>query len=416
MKKIQLIIVITLFTACFQNVFAQQIRKKIDTSDRFVFNFRFDKHILDRGYMNNSKTLAAIDSLLKDDKTINSLDSIHVVSTSSPDGVLEHNRWLAKQRSKAIKGYLVWMYPNLDQWSIRTTQIDENWVGLRELVVADPNVPSREKILAVIDTDINSGTKKWRLEQIQNGESWKYIENKFLRKLRSGTTCIIIYKTDETNIIKLGETSKTEIVVKSQPEAKIVLEPFAPIITKPLFAIKTNLLADVLSLLNIEVEVPIGQRWSVSGELLTPWWSKSNSDCTMQVLVGSGAVKYWFGNRSRYDIMTGWSLGLYGGGGKYDVQLFDENGSQGEFFNTGLQVGYAHKICKNLRLEYTVNLGFLRSNYKEYTKTEDTKYGDIKVFEYPWEAKRLDWFGPTNAKVSLVWLLNYKTNKRGGKK
>ena len=136
----------------------------------------------------------------------------------------------------------------------------------------------------------------------------------------------------------------------------------------------------------------------------------------MQVLVGSGAVKYWFGNRSRYDIMTGWSLGLYGGGGKYDVQLFDENGSQGEFFNTGLQVGYAHKICKNLRLEYTVNLGFLRSNYKEYTKTEDTKYGDIKVFEYPWEAKRLDWFGPTNAKVSLVWLLNYKTNKRGGKK
>ena len=417
MSKIRNIIIL-LFATCFQNVFAQQVHQQIDTSAHFIFHFRVDKHILDKGYMNNNEILAQIDSLFKDGEIINSLDSIQVVATSSPDGVLEHNRWLAKLRSKAIKGYIVWKYPNIDQWSIHTSQIDENWTGLRELVKADPNVPARDKVLSVIDTDINSGTKKWRLERIQGGESWKYIKNNFLKELRSGATCLVLYKTTKVGGVK------TETEVKPIPEPipepipkSIKTEIKTPIqIEKPLFAIKTNLIADVLSVVNVEIEVPIGKRWSVSGELTTPWWQMSDSNFTMQLLSGSGTVKYWFGDRNKHDVMTGWSLGVYGGGGKYDIQLFDKEGSQGEFFNAGLQVGYAHKIGKRLRLEYSMNLGFLRNNYKEYTKVRDTKYGDIKVFEYPWEVKQLDWFGPTNAKVSLVWLLNYKTNRKGGKR
>ena len=114
---------------------------------------------------------------------------------SSPDGGLDHNRWLAGQRARSIKGFIVWKYPNVSQWIITTSQIDEDWAGLRKLVEADLNVPSRERVLTVIDTDINSGTKKWRLEQIQNGESWRYIENNFLRKLRAGGTCIFLYKS-----------------------------------------------------------------------------------------------------------------------------------------------------------------------------------------------------------------------------
>ena len=209
--------------------------------------------------------------------------------------------------------------------------------------------------------------------------------------------------------------------VKEETKKTFVEEILSPSVEtlpleKTLFAIKTNLLADVLSIANIEIEVPIGERWSVSGELITPWWRKSNSNWTMQMLAGNGAVKYWLGDRNQSDLLMGWSLGLYGGGGKYDLQLFDKEGQQGEFFNTGLQGGYAHKIGKKLRLEYSLSLGFLRSDYKEYTKVKDTKYGDIKVFEFPWEVKRLHWIGPTNAKISLVWVLNYKSKKGGDQK
>ena len=371
--------------------------------------------------MDNKHTLEKFTELLGNKDVSSSLGSIQVVTSASPDGCLEYNVWLTRQRARAIKGYIVWKCPNIDQQSIHTTMIGENWNGLRELVEADPHVPSKEMVLAVIDTDINPGTKKWRLKQIQSGESWRYIEQNFLRKLRSGITCVVSYKIDSIPEPKI-EIKEAIPTPAPEPEVESVVEEIKPIIPdpvaikRPLFAVKTNMLADVLSCLNIELEVPLGERWSVSGELMTPWWRKSNSDLTMQLLLGNGAVKYWFGDRSRLDVMTGWSLGLYGGGGKYDIQLFGKKGTQGEFFNAGLQAGYAHKIGKVLRLEYSVSLGFLRNNYKEYTKVTDTKYNDIKVFEYPWETKQLDWVGPTNAKISLVWLLNYKTNKGGGKR
>ena len=424
MKKIHFTIAL-IFALCIQSGFAQQLYHKVDTSNSFIFHFRFSSHLLEKGYMDNDRTFKEIDLLFTNEKTISSLDSIKISATTSPEGGLEYNKWLARQRAIAIKGYIVWKYPNVDQRSIQTSKIDENWTGLRELIEADARIPSQAKVLAVIDAATSPATKKWNLKQIQNGESWRYIENNFLRKLRSGATCVILYKKEHTPTPKAKAA-----IVDSIPEPKIepattpapVVERIKPTIPeivtimKPLFAIKTNMLADLLSCANIELEIPIGGRWSVSGELMTPWWRRSSSDWTMQILAGNGAVKYWFGDRTRREILTGWNLGLYGGGGKYDIQLFDKEGTQGEFFNAGLQAGYAHKIGKKLRLEYSVSLGVLRNNYKEYTKITDTKYGDIKLFEYPWETKRLDWLGPTNAKISLVWLLNYKTNKRGGKR
>ena len=419
MNKIYIVIII-LCAICFQNVFAQQVYSNMDTSNNFVFHFRFDKHIVDSGYMNNNKTLKKIDSIFFNEKIRHSLNSIHVFASSSLSGRLERNRWLSKQRSRAVKGYIEWKYPHIDQSLIQTTETDENWSGLRKLVEADPNVPSREKVLAVIDTDINLATKKWRLKQIKNGESWHYVERHFFKELRSSVICVVLYKKN----IEMLESKVDSIripEVKEETKKTFVEEILSPSVEtlpleKTLFAIKTNLLADVLSIANIEIEVPIGERWSVSGELITPWWRKSNSNWTMQMLAGNGAVKYWLGDRSQSDLLMGWSLGLYGGGGKYDLQLFDKEGKQGEFFNTGLQGGYAHKIGKKLRLEYSLSLGFLRSDYKEYTKVKDTKYGDIKVFEFPWEVKRLHWIGPTNAKISLVWVLNYKSKKGGDQK
>ena len=118
MVKIHITIII-IFVTCFQGVFAQQVHRDIDNSDQFTINFSFDTYIIDRNYMNNSMILSEIDSLLKNDKMVNSLDSIYIVGTSSPDGVLEHNIWLAKKRSTAIKGYFILKYPNIDKKSIR---------------------------------------------------------------------------------------------------------------------------------------------------------------------------------------------------------------------------------------------------------------------------------------------------------
>ena len=212
---------------------------------------------------------------------------------------------------------------------------------------------------------------------------------------------------------KKEEPKKEEKIIppqKSEPETPVI--PL--IISKPLFAMKTNLLYDVLSAVNLEIEIPIGKQWSVAAEGIFPWWKASRADWTMQLLSGHASVKYWLGDRDAKEVLTGWNIGLYGGVGKYDLQLFDKDGEQGDFFDAGLQAAYAHKIGKHFHMEYSLGVGYLQRDTKEYDKVNDTMYGDIKVFRFPWKVERKQWFGPTFAKVSLVWLLNKKTVKKEG--
>ena len=109
--------------------------------------------------------------------------------------------------------------------------------------------------------------------------------------------------------------------------------------------------------------------------------------------------------------MTGWFAGFYAGGGLYDLQYKSE-GYQGEFFiAAGLSGGYAHTINKkgNLRMEYSLGIGYLQTNYRHYIGMEDNKY-------LVWQNDgKYSWFGPTKLKVSLVWMLNFNKKKGGGK-
>lgn len=219
-----------------------------------------------------------------------------------------------------------------------------------------------------------------------------------------------------TSLFTVGAQTRDNMIIKETEEITVVVEPtverpiVSPIepIKKPLFALKTNLLFDLASILNVEVEVPIGNRWSVASEWVFPWWRNGKSDFTLQLLTGHGEVKYWLGNRMKHEVMTGWNLGLYGGAGKYDFQLFNKDGIQGDFLDIGVGIGYAHKISRNFRMEYSLGGGFLQSDYEDYSRARNTKYGDVKVVNYPWETHRLNWFGPTRVRISLVWMLHHQ--------
>lgn len=396
--------------------------KSPDASQHFVFHFRFDRAVLDSGYMDNRLSLSGLDRMLIDKSA--EVDSVVIIASGSPEGVVEYNQALAARRAKAVKGYLIWKYPHINQYKIFTHSIGEDWVGLRRLVEADGNAPHKEQILKVLAQDVNPSTKEWRLKQIDGGKAWSYITNHHLRYLRAATTCVVFYKKQVVELhveqpieeVVVAEIEKEQVeqeqINKDTPIAieqtieQPIIKQRIEVVKKPLFALKTNLLFDLASILNVEVEVPIGNRWSVAGEWMFPWWRSGKSDFTMQLLSGHGEVKYWLGNRTKHEVMTGWNLGLYGGGGKHDLQLFSNDGVQGNFFDVGVSVGYAHKIYRNLRMEYSVGFGYLSTEYESYSLVRDTQYGDIKVVNYPWETRRLDWFGPTRARISLVWMLH----------
>lgn len=412
-----ILLVILMMVAPFYEVNAQTrdslaVKEQIERESSLI-HFRFAKSVIDTGYMDNAASLRELDRILTDKNRVLNIDSAVIIASASPEGVVEYNQTLAARRAMAVKKYILWKYPFMNQHTIFTHSVGEDWKGLRQLVEADSNAPHKEQILKTIDSDVNPSTKEWRLKHIAQGRAWSYITNHYLRYLRTGATCVVFYKKQEAETpveqpLEKIITEKIEMLIPFKPLAQQPIVSHIEAIKKPLFALKTNLLFDAVSALNIEVEVPIGKRWSVDGEWMFPWWRSGKSDFTMQLLAGHGEVKYWLGSRTKHEVMTGWSLGLYGGGGKYDFQIFNNNGTQGDFFDVGASIGYAHKISRSLRMEYSLGFGYLRTDYESYHQVRNTKYGDIKIVNYPWETHRLDWLGPTRAKISLVWMLYHK--------
>lgn len=181
---------------------------------------------------------------------------------------------------------------------------------------------------------------------------------------------------------------------------------------KILFALKSNALFWIAGAPNFGIEYPINDRWSICGDYVAPWASSFSTGLYYQLMMINAEGRYWFGNREDKPVMTGFFAGASVGGGYYDFMLDrTRTGVQGEFYiMAGLSAGYSHSISSNdrVRLEYAFGLGYLQTRYRKYVY-DGFDYVLVAPREQVW---RTSLFGPTQAKVSLVWLLF--TNKKGG--
>lgn len=177
------------------------------------------------------------------------------------------------------------------------------------------------------------------------------------------------------------------------------------------FAIKTNLLYDAMSVLNIGIEAPIRDSWSVAFDWVCPWWSSYERQKYLQLMYGSLEGRYWFGNRENRPQLTGWFAGLAAGGGVYDLMYDAMNGIQGEFSTCGVVGGFAHAVNKSgtLRLEYSVGLGWMGTEYVKYW-WDEYDYTLIAPSPQTWKT---NWFGPTKVQVSLVYMLKIRSKVSG---
>ena len=178
------------------------------------------------------------------------------------------------------------------------------------------------------------------------------------------------------------------------------------------FAIKTNLLYDAATAVNIGIEVPIRDHWSVAFDWVSPWWSSYDNQKYFQLMNGNVEGRYWFGNREDKLQLTGWFAGAAVGGGVYDFMVADDNGLQGNFQSYSLVGGYAHAVNKSgtLRMEYELGLGWLATEYVKYW-WDGFDYTLVAPSPQTWVT---DWFGPTKVQVSLVYMLKLRS-KVGGR-
>ena len=535
---------------------ARETKKEVFSADteqktELVLHFRFDRSMVDYGYRDNNRILAAMHKIFADSLCVSRIDSVCIQAFSSPEGDADYNRRLALRRAQAVKGYLVWKYPGLNQYRIRTSAQAESWDALRDVALNDTLLPCRDEILQILKLNTGEKRKEALLKKLNTGIPYRHISQWILPELRNASICTVYMRplrhaqqgsrlvadaqgnngkeyqkadgteiTDDTEVVNGVRVAKgndtnangtevindvrvtkdndtnangtevingvrvakgnytnangtevingvrvakgndtnangtevingvrvtkdndtnangtevingvrvakgndtnangteltdnTEIIGSTQVTGNTPTKGSANAIAPgksrrhPLFAVKTNLLFDAALMPNIELEVPIGKRWSLNGEYMFPWWLINDDRYCLQILMGGLEVRYRPGKRSGRDVLTGHFLGLYAGGGKYDLQ-WDKNGYQGEFFiAAGVSYGYAHSIARNLRLEYNIGIGMLRTDYRHYHSRDNHR-------TLLWQENgEYTWLGPTKLKISLVWLITGKNKK-----
>lgn len=366
---------------------------------------------------------------------------VFITSSASPEGSTLLNAQLSLIRARSAEALFLRNAP--EKAEIITNSIGEDWQMLAELLKETKLDPTGRAVSIIENTPTYIikgrkivGGRKQSVMNLQGGKVWWILFDKLFPMLRRAT--ITVRYTQDQPLPEVASPAPTplaevqqsgeraaeipalqEKLIESNIGNKISIEPQP---RKPLFALKTNLLFDAATLVNLGVEIPIGSRYSIGADFYFPWWQSRKNDITIQMLAGTVEGRYWFGKRAERLPMTGLFAGVFAGGGYFDFQLgklSDTKGVQGDiFFMGGLSAGYAHTISNRLRMEYSLGLGYMQCEYRKYETAKDTRFGDIKVFPYPWEVKRTSVLFPLKASVSLVWMLYSKKGaaEKGGAK
>lgn len=162
------------------------------------------------------------------------------------------------------------------------------------------------------------------------------------------------------------------------------------------FALKTNLLYAAALLINAEAEFYFKRRLSLNLDWQYAWWSNRSKHKYYRLAAVSPELRYWFASKENF---RGHFSGFYVCTGLYEFMARPTHGIQGEFFIAGgLTYGYMFSLGKRLRMEFSLGVGYMMTEYRQY-------HWDRGCYVYE-KTQRYSYFGPTKAKVSLVWPLN----------
>lgn len=161
------------------------------------------------------------------------------------------------------------------------------------------------------------------------------------------------------------------------------------------WAVKSNLLYDVTTTLNLGVEAGLGERVTldVSGNY-NPW--KFGNVRWKHWLV-QPEIRYWLCER-----FNGHFFGLHGHYAEYNVGGFHfndvirHNRYQGHLYGAGISYGYQWLIGRRWNLEATIGVGYARLRDKKYPIAECGTAGAERGRNY---------WGPTKAGITIIYII-----------
>lgn len=372
----------------------------------FAIHYRFDRIDVDSSYMDNAAAIDTIRFCLTHSVHI---DSITVYAWASPEGGYPHNKWLSEKRAAAAKELLLALAADttkLNAGKIKISPLAENWEGLLELVEQNYRRPNRDRLLRILRAEgIGEETRKWRIRNLDDGYTWNYLKRHYMKQLRSATwVCVWTSVGAIAPLPELRDSLRAPQIGLGRS-----LEAVGRPVSEFTFAVKTNLPADLVTAVNLGVEVPLGEDFSVNAHFTFPWWTAGpyGNKYALQLLDAEGELRWWFAKgEERFE---GHYVALQGSGGKFDLQWGRDIGCyQCYNWGVGLSYGYAMRLGKHLNMEFALTLGYLAIDYQHYVPSPDWSV----LLRDNAKAGTLHYFGPTSLKVSLVYPFHIQYKRR----
>lgn len=385
------------------------------SGERFRLYYGCDESTVVGNYLDNEAQIERIMQYLSKSPRI---DSIVIYSYVSPEGSFRRNAELSLRRAQAARDFILGHSQgrtDLRSDNIRLHPMNENWEGLGAAVKEKYDGADRDEVLSIIyDPKLSPQARKNRLMALDGGRTWKTLKDKYMPPLRYATwVCHWEDPAPEYEPIDSVGGGYQDYRLRTPDDSLLrVKYDRAPNRGLTLLALKTNLLYDVASIVNFDVEFAINRHFSLMYEHHCPWWlTRSNRYC-LQLLSMGGEFRWWFiprnldwnhpdvlsGRFRERDALSGHFLGLYASGGMFDIQARTKGCYQGEYFSAGLTYGFAFPVSQYLNVEVSLSAGYARIPYRHYNPSDDW---EMLIRDRSKEGV-LHWWGPTKVKVSLV--------------
>ncbi len=162
-------------------------------------------------------------------------------------------------------------------------------------------------------------------------------------------------------------------------------------------AIKSNLLYDATTTMNLGLEIGLAKKWSLdlSGNY-NPW--KFGNDMRLRHWGVQPELRYWFCEK-----FNGHFLGLHAHYADYNVgkisflsDNMEQHRYQGYLWGAGISYGYQWLLSDRWSMEAVIGAGFARLDHSKYP---------CAVCGTALKSEKKNYFGPTKAAISIIYII-----------
>lgn len=412
MRKLRYIILL-LFVAILPTLQAQSWQ------DSLVVYFNLGKSAYDGSLRENEKRMTEFIKHIKEvqNKTGHSIVGVRFHSNTSPEGTLQINERLGKQRAESVVKRLlkdvqfpdsiVLVDPKSSQWEDLHVYMHEHkdmkyWDELHDII---------------IDTTLTDSRKEVLVRRLRGGVVWNYLLDKVFPEMRNAVIYVVVdveplptpdamglhreeEKHDSADVVlpePLPVVKTEEVEVDTLP----VVEDYGP--TDKLI-LKTNTIGWAMMIANVGVEYQHRSGFAFHLPIYYSGMNYFTRTIKMRTFAIQPEVRYYIPG------LEGFFAGAHFGLAWYNVAFdglwrYQDHGRNTPAIGGGLNVGYKMPLGKSKRwgLEFSLGGGVYKLHYDKFINEQNGKYA--------YDEKRT-FIGIDNAAVSFTYTFDLKPRKK----